>query len=84
MVRGWRHERAALPVVRVKNKFGFAREELRGGYRDLMLSVLYEDPESRLRIIGEIQARGGRVCACVRVRARVCVFVCVLACLFAG
>ena len=45
----------SLPVVRVKNKFAFAKEELKGGYRDLMLSVLYEDPEVGLRIIGEIQ-----------------------------
>jgi hypothetical protein len=46
-----------LPVLRVKNKFAFAPDELKGGYRDLMLSVLYEDGDSSLRIIGEIQAR---------------------------
>ena len=45
-----------LPVLRVKNKFAFAAAELRGGYRDLMLSGLYQDPGSRLGIIGEIQA----------------------------
>jgi hypothetical protein len=44
-----------LRVVRVKNKFGFAREDLNGGYRDLMLSTLYEDINTGLRIIGEIQ-----------------------------
>jgi hypothetical protein len=44
-----------LPVLRVKNKFAFAPEELKGGYRDLMLSVLYEEGDSCLRIIGEIQ-----------------------------
>ena len=51
---------AALPVVRVKNKFAFERGELRGGYRDLMLSVLFEEPKSGLRIIGEIQVRPPR------------------------
>ena len=45
----------SLPVVRIKNKFAYDIEALKGGYRDLMLSVLYEDPESHLRIIGEIQ-----------------------------
>ena len=44
-----------LPDLRVKNKFAFAPEELKGGYRDLMLSVLYEDRNSNLCIIGEIQ-----------------------------
>ena len=28
---------SVLPVVRVKNKFAFAPEQLKGGYRDLML-----------------------------------------------
>ena len=44
-----------MRVVRVKNKFAFATDELNSGYRDLMLSVLYEDSASDLRIIGEIQ-----------------------------
>lgn len=44
-----------LRVVRVKNKFSFSPDELHGGYRDLMLSVLYQDADSGLRIIGEIQ-----------------------------
>ena len=30
---------------------------LKGGYRDLMLSLLYEDEESGLAIVGEIQVR---------------------------
>ncbi len=47
---------AALPVLRCKNKFAFVAEEIKGGYRDLMLSVLYEEPVCGLRIIGEIQA----------------------------
>jgi hypothetical protein len=47
---------APLPVLRCKNKFAFAAEEIKGGYRDLMLSVLYEEPVCSLRIIGEIQA----------------------------
>ncbi len=46
----------ALPVLRCKNKFAFAAEEIKGGYRDLMLSVQYEEPDCGLRIIGEIQA----------------------------
>lgn len=50
-----------LPVLRVKNKFAFASEELKGGYRDLMLSVLYEEPELGLRIIGEIQVPQGSI-----------------------
>ncbi len=52
----------ALQVLRCKNKFAFEEEELKGGYRDLMLSVLYEDPVCGLRIIGEIQVR-----ACIQV-----------------
>ena len=51
-----------LPVVRVKNKFAFAATELKGGYRDMMLSVLHEDTESSLRIIGEIQVIPGVCC----------------------
>ena len=47
--------KCCLQVVRIKNKFAFAREELNGGYRDLMLSVLYLDSASNLSIIGEIQ-----------------------------
>ena len=50
-----------LPVVRVKNKFNFAQEELKGGYRDLMLSVLHDDSDSELCIIGEIQVPLGWV-----------------------
>ncbi len=30
---------------------------LKGGYRDLMLSLLYEDEECGLAIVGEIQVR---------------------------
>jgi hypothetical protein len=47
-----------LPVVRIKNKFAFAREELSGGYRDLMLSVVHEEANG-LRVIGEIQVGAG-------------------------
>ncbi len=43
-----------LPVVRLKNKFAMSAGELNGGYRDLILSVLYEGQHG-LRIIGEIQ-----------------------------
>ncbi len=36
--------RAGLRVCRVKNKFRFAREELVGGYRDLMFCAIYKGP----------------------------------------
>ena len=45
-----------LPVCRVKNKFGLREEELVGGYRDVLLSVVFVGGEG-LGIIGEIQAR---------------------------
>ena len=41
-------------VVRVKNKFAFPASELVGGYRDLMVCVLFEG-SCGLRIIGEVQ-----------------------------
>ena len=44
----------SLRVVRVKNKFALAREELVGGFRDLMLSLLFTGLGG-LRIIGEVQ-----------------------------
>jgi len=44
----------ALQVCRVKNKFGVPEEALIGGYRDLMLSVVFTGADG-LRIIGEIQ-----------------------------
>jgi hypothetical protein len=44
-----------LQVSRVKNKFGLARKDTIGGYRDLMISVIFTEPRSGLRIIGEIQ-----------------------------
>ncbi len=37
--------RSGLRVCRVKNKFAMAKAELTGGYRDLMVCVLFEDPE---------------------------------------
>ncbi len=45
---GERAGRAGLRVCRVKNKFGFAREELVGGYRDLMFCVVYDGPRPAL------------------------------------
>ena len=41
---------------RVKNKFAFSKDDIKGGYRDIMMSVLFqqEGPDP-LRIIGEIQ-----------------------------
>ena len=56
---GWfdgREAATGLRVVRVKNKFGFRAGELLGGYRDLMISVLYR-ADNGLAIIGEIQER---------------------------
>jgi hypothetical protein len=41
-------------VCRIKNKFSFAKEDIVGGYRDLMIGVVFED-KSGLKIIGEIQ-----------------------------
>jgi hypothetical protein len=45
---GERARRAGLRVCRVKNKFGFAREELVGGYRDLMFCAVYDGPRPAL------------------------------------
>ncbi len=47
---------AGLRVCRIKNKFSFRREELVGGYRDLMICVIFTGV-SGLRIIGEIQVQ---------------------------
>jgi len=49
--------RTGLPVCRVKNKFGFRREDVVGGYRDVMLCVVYTGGDG-LGIIGEIQVGG--------------------------
>jgi len=49
-----REEQTGLKVVRVKNKFGFKKDELVGSYRDLMVCVLYRAFDG-LAIIGEIQ-----------------------------
>ncbi len=49
-----REEQTGLKVVRVKNKFGFKKEDLVGSYRDLMVCVLYR-ATNNLAIIGEIQ-----------------------------
>jgi hypothetical protein len=43
-----------LRVCRIKNKFSFRRDELVGGYRDLMICAVFTGV-SGLRIIGEIQ-----------------------------
>jgi hypothetical protein len=44
-----------LVVRRVKNKFSMAAEEVQGGYRDIMVLMVYTEPRSKLRIIGEVQ-----------------------------
>ena len=43
-----------LRLCRVKNKFSFKKEDLVGGYRDLMASFIFEG-KGNLNIIGEIQ-----------------------------
>jgi hypothetical protein len=43
-----------LSVCRIKNKFALGQDQLVGGYRDLMLCVLTENPDG-LCIIGEVQ-----------------------------
>ncbi len=48
-------ETKKLVVCRIKNKFGLPRDKTVGGYRDLMASLVFEDPQSGLCIIGEIQ-----------------------------
>ena len=44
-----------LVACRVKNKFAVPAEELHRGYRDIMVLMVYTDPSSKLRIIGEVQ-----------------------------
>jgi hypothetical protein len=54
-----REEQTGLKVVRIKNKFGFKKDELVGSYRDLMVCVLYRAVDG-LAIIGEIQVTSPR------------------------
>jgi hypothetical protein len=49
-----RNSATGLRICRVKNKFAFKNEELVGGYRDLMVSFVFEGIGG-LNIIGEIQ-----------------------------
>ncbi len=49
-----------MRVCRVKNKFGFAREELVGGYRDLMFCVIYEGPRPVRVVMGALVGRQHR------------------------
>ena len=46
-----------LKVVRIKNKFAQVDENVRNGFKglDLTLNVLFEEPATGLKIIGEIQ-----------------------------
>jgi hypothetical protein len=46
---------AGLEVCKVKNKFALSAAEVQGGYRAVMVCLVYSDPESGLRIIGEVQ-----------------------------
>jgi hypothetical protein len=46
---------AGLEVCKVKNKFAQSAAEVQGGYRAVMVCLVYSDPESGLRIIGEVQ-----------------------------
>ncbi len=52
--------RAGLRVCRVKNKFGFAREELVGGYRDRMFCVVYDGPRPVMETHWRGRRGGGR------------------------
>ena len=45
---------AGLSPIRVKNKFAMGQEVLVGGFRDVMVSVLFRG-KAGLAIIGEIQ-----------------------------
>ena len=47
---------AGMRVCRIKNKFSFHQDELVGGYRDLMICLVFTGV-SGLRIIGEIQVQ---------------------------
>ncbi len=45
---------AGLRLCRLKNRFAVSKEDLVGGYRDLMFCMVYDGPHG-LRIIGEVQ-----------------------------
>ena len=47
-------DETGLRLCRIKNKFAFSDDDLLGGYRDVMVSVIFEGVGG-LRIIGEIQ-----------------------------
>jgi hypothetical protein len=42
--------RSGMRPCRVKNKFAMAGAELVGGYRDLLVCLLFEDPDRHLYI----------------------------------
>mmetsp|Transcript_30394 Transcript_30394/g.80790 ORF Transcript_30394/g.80790 Transcript_30394/m.80790 type:complete len:1308 (+) Transcript_30394:142-4065(+) len=48
-------EEGTLRVCRVKNMFALDRADVRDGYRDLKLFLVFKDAESGLSIIGEVQ-----------------------------
>jgi hypothetical protein len=52
-----------LKVVRIKNKFAQVDENVRNGFKglDLTLNVLFEEPATGLKIIGEIQVHDKRI-----------------------
>ena len=52
-----------LRVVRVKNKFAQKDEDVRKHFKglDLILNVIFEEPASGLKIIGEIQLHDKRI-----------------------
>jgi hypothetical protein len=44
-----------LTVCRVKNKFLVPEREVPDGYRDIALNIIFTEPQSGLKVIGEIQ-----------------------------
>ena len=44
-----------LTVCRIKNKFLVPEREVPDGYRDIALNVIFTEPQSGLKVIGEIQ-----------------------------
>ena len=63
-------ESTGLRVVRVKNKFSQADEDVREGFNglDISLNVVFEEPTSGLKIIGEIQLHDKQI---LQVKSRI-------------
>jgi hypothetical protein len=63
-------ESTGLRVVRLKNKFSQADEDVREGFNglDISLNVVFEEPTSGLKIIGEIQLHDKQI---LQVKSRI-------------